>query len=114
MSDAIRGGDDLLTALRSGRIEGRRERLRATTQLLEGTFYQEMFKVMRASVPEGGALSGGTGQEMFESLLDQRIADAAAVRSEDGLGSALYRHFTRVLGEPSEGGEVAAPGPEGE
>jgi len=103
MSDPLIGGPggptggDVLTALRSGRIQGERERLRAATQLLEGTFYQEMFKVMRATVPEGGALSGGTGQEMFEGLLDQRMADAAAMKSEQGIGSALYRYFTRAL-----------------
>ena len=108
MSDGIppMGGGpvDLLTALKNGRIEGRAERLRAASQLLEGTFYQEMFKVMRATVPEGGALSGGTGQEMFENLLDQRMADAAAFGSENGVGSALYRYFADAMGLAPDGG----------
>ncbi len=90
---------DLLTQLRDGRITDPDDRLRAATQLLEGTFYQEMFKAMRGTVPEGGAISGGTGQDMFESLLDQHVADAAAGQSDRGLGSALYRHFTQARGE---------------
>ena len=94
---------DVLNALKNGRIEGRREQLRAASKLLEGTFYQEMFKAMRETVPEGGALSGGSGQEMFESLMDQRMADAAAMRSENGMGSALYRYFARVMDGAGDG-----------
>ncbi len=90
---------DLLTQLRDGRINDPDDRLRAATQLLEGTFYQEMFKAMRGTVPEGGAISGGTGQDMFESLLDQHVADAAAGQSDRGVGSALYRYFTQARGE---------------
>ena len=90
---------DLLTQLRDGRITDPDDRLRAATQLLEGTFYQEMFKAMRGTVPEGGAISGGSGEDMFEGLLDQHIADAAAGQSDRGLGSALYRYFAQAKGE---------------
>ncbi len=90
---------DLLTQLRNGRITDPDDRLRAATQLLEGTFYQEMFKAMRGTIPEGGAVSAGAGQDMFESLLDQHVADAAAGQSSRGLGSALYHYFTQTNGE---------------
>ena len=90
---------DLLTQLRDGRITDPDDRLRAATQLLEGTFYQEMFKAMRGTVPEGGAISRGSGEDMFEGLLDQHIADAAAGQSDRGLGSALYRYFAQAKGE---------------
>ena len=89
---------DLLTQLRNGRITDPDDRLRAATQLLEGTFYQEMFKAMRGTVPEDGAISGGSGEDMFEGLLDQHIADAAAGQSDRGLGSALYRYFAQAKG----------------
>ncbi len=89
---------DLLAQLRDGRITDPDDRLRAATQLLEGTFYQEMFKAMRGTVPEGGAISGGSGEDMFEGLLDQHIADAAAGQSDRGLGSALYRYFAQAKG----------------
>jgi len=95
------GGGDILSSLRNGRIAGREDRLKAAAHLLKGTFYQEVFKAMRETVPEGGALSGGTGQEMFEGLLDQSIADSAALRSERGLGSALYRQLTGGAPEPA-------------
>lgn len=92
-------GGDLLADLRSGRIKGSDARLRAATTLLEGTFYQELFKVMRSTVPEGGVVPTHNGQEMFESLLDQQIADSAALAADRGLGQALYRYFTG--GSPS-------------
>lgn len=92
-----RQGADILTALRQGRIQGDEERLRATTQLLEGTFYQELFKAMRETVPEGGAIDSGSGSDMFQGLFDQRIADAAAGQSEGGLGDALYRYFASSI-----------------
>jgi peptidoglycan hydrolase FlgJ len=99
-----RPGADPLAALRSGRIKGGEARLQAAVQLLEGTFYQELFKAMRETVPEGGALSPGSGQEMFEGLMDQHIADAAASTSRAGIGDALYRYFTtgRVSSASSE------------
>lgn len=105
------GGPDALEALRSGRIQGRAARLEAATRLLEGTFYQEVFKAMRATVPDGGALPAGRGQEMFQSLLDQTVADAAAAGSDRGLGSALYRYFvSRMPGLVDGPGNAASPG----
>ncbi len=98
-------GSDPLAALRHGRIAGTEARLRAATRLLEGTFYQEMFKAMRRTIPDGGALDGGAGEDMFRDLLDQHVADAAALRSERGLGEALYRRFARAAGVTPEGGK---------
>ena len=95
-----RTSTDVLRDLRRGRIQGAEARLRAATRLLEGLTYEELFKAMRSTVPEGGALSGGTGQEIFESLLDQHVAQAAAMGSERGLGSALYRHFVKATASP--------------
>ena len=87
-------GTDVLTALREGRIEGADNRLRAATRLLQGSFYEELFKAMRGTVPDGGVISGSQGQDIFESLLDQRVAEVASMKAEGGLGDALYRYFT--------------------
>lgn len=88
-----RPGRDTLDALRSGRIQDPRERLRAASSLLEASFFQELFKAMRQTVPEGGLTSGGSGEEIFSSLLDQHLAEVSAMRNERGIGQALYRHF---------------------
>ena len=93
---------DLFGALRDGRIQGEPARLRAAAQLMEGQFYQQLFSAMRETVPDGGITSGGQGEEMFSSLLDQHMADAAASRGESRLSRALYRHFVDQVG----GGEA--------
>ena len=100
------GGGDVLAALKSGRIRDDDARLRAAANLLESSFYEELFKAMRGTVPEGGVVSGGSGEDMFQSMMDQHIATAAAMRSEGGIGSALYRYFTGGVQdgkEPSRG-----------
>lgn len=98
-----RPGTDVLGALRDGRIQGAEARLKAATRLLEGTFYQEMFKAMRNTVPTGGAIASSPGEEMFTGLMDQHVADTAAMQSERGLGRALYRQFARSLTGREEG-----------
>lgn len=107
------GGGDALARLKSGRIKGEEARLRAATELLEGVFYQQMFMAMRSTVPEGGMMSGGQGEEMFTGLLDERMAEAAALRSDGGLGSALYRHLAGAAGLDAGGGMVAEGGEDG-
>ena len=64
------GPGDILAALRDGRIEGREKRLEAASRLLEGSFYEQLFKAMRDSVPEGGVIAGGQGQDVFEGLFE--------------------------------------------
>ncbi len=98
------GRIDLLTALERGTIQGRENRLRAATALFEGVFMNELFKAMRATVPEGEIGDGGSGEEVFTGLLDQHLADAAALRSEGGIGEALYRHFSRGFATDSPEG----------
>lgn len=94
------GGNDVLAALKGGRIQDPDARIRAATQLLESSFYEELFKVMRETVPDGGVTSGGSGEDVFHSLMDQNIATAAAQRQERGLGQALYRYFTQGTRSP--------------
>jgi peptidoglycan hydrolase FlgJ len=104
-------GRDALTALRDGRIQGDHARLRAATRLLEGSFYQEMFKAMRETVPDGGEFSGGAGEEMFTGMLDQHMSDEAALRSANGLGAALYARFVRSLDVDAAPDDTGTPPP---
>ena len=80
------------------------EKLRRATGELEGVFVQELFKAMRDTVPEGGIVDGGPGEEMFSDMMDQKISAEAATGWERGIGAALYRQLRPLLG-----GEAAAP-----
>jgi len=64
---------------------------------LEGVFLNQLFKAMRASVPQDGLIEANPGQELFTSLLDERLASQAAERMKGGLGDALYRQMARRL-----------------
>lgn len=68
-------------------------RLRRACAELEGVFLNELMKLMRETVPEGGVVSGGTAEEIFTSLLDQHVAISVAERMDRGIGAALYRSF---------------------
>lgn len=68
-------------------------RLRKAAQQMEGVFLEQMFKAMRETVPEGEMARGGTGEEIFTGLLDQKLADVAAAGGERGLGAAIYRQL---------------------
>ena len=80
-------------------------RLRRAAKDLEGVFVEQLFKAMRETVPEGGVLSGGSGEEMFTTLLDQRLSALTPERWEGGLGNAVYRQLGGTV-EP-----VPAPAP---
>ena len=72
-------------------------KLRRAAQELEGVFVQELFKAMRETVPEGGIVDGGPGEDMFSSMMDQTISSEAASGWERGLGAALYRQLKPLL-----------------
>lgn len=80
-------------------------RLRKATQQLEGVFVEQLFKAMRETVPKGdGILSGGSGEEMFSSLMDAHLAAEVPGGWERGMGAALYRQLNGAL-------DVEAPSP---
>ncbi len=83
---------------REPRAESDAQRLRATARQLEGVFVEQMFKAMRETVPEDGALSGGSGEAMFTGMLDQSLASEVPARWSNGLAEALYRQLQRAAG----------------
>jgi flagellar protein FlgJ len=82
-------------------------RLRKAAHDLEAVFVNELFKAMRATVPQGGFLAQDPGQELFTGVLDQRIAEVYGERARGGLGEALYRQLSRRL--PDAGPATGAP-----
>ena len=76
--------------------------LRDACAQMEGAFMNELMKALRQTVPEGGMLDGGQGEEMFSSMMDDAVAQEAASRQERGLGAALYRQLRVLLGAQTE------------
>ena len=86
-------------------------RIRGVAQQMEGVFVEQLFKAMRETVPEGGMLGGGSGEEMFTSMMDQHVAQIAPARWDRGIAAAVYRQLRNMSiqnGSPAaapEGGE---------
>lgn len=75
-----------------------REKLKQASHDLEGLFVNELFKAMRATLPEeGGILGSAPGQDLFQGMMDEKVATLYAGKSDHGIGDALYRQLSRRL-----------------
>jgi flagellar protein FlgJ len=82
-----------------------RERLQHAMRQLEGVFVQQLFKAMRETVPDEGIASGGSGEQIFTSMLDEQMAAEAPTAWHDGnLEAALLRQFRSELQSGDTGG----------
>lgn len=88
----------------------RDERVRQTAQDLQGVFVGQLLKAMRETVPTDGLTSGGAGEDMFTSMLDEHTATEAPARWHHGIGEALYRQLSAA----ASGGHPNAAGPDGD
>ena len=75
------------------------EKLRGTAKQLQGVFVEQLFKAMRATVPDDGLFSGGQGEEMFRDLMDQHVSESAPERwtGPHSLGETIVRQLSRAL-----------------
>jgi Rod binding domain-containing protein len=74
-----------------------RAQLRRMAHALEGVFLNQLFQAMRATVHDPGLVAPSPGREMFEGLMDERMAQVAAERDTRGVGEALYRQLARRI-----------------
>ena len=74
----------------------RAEMLRLSHEL-QAVFLRQLFAAMRQNGVSEGASPKGPGEEMFTSMLDDRLATEAANHLQSRLGEALYRQLTRNL-----------------
>ena len=81
-------------------------RLQKVARQLEGVFVQQLFKAMRETVPEDGAVDGGAGERMFTSMMDEQMADQLPGQWHHGIGEGLIRQLRNAL---SQSHPVAAP-----
>ncbi len=67
--------------------------LRDAVRQLEGVFVEQLFKAMRETVPQDGLTSGGSGEGMFTTLMDQHLAAGVPARWPDDLTESLLARF---------------------
>lgn len=78
---------------------------------MEGVFTLEMFKAMRETVPEGGAVTRSEGEQMFTSMLDEKMSGGVGSEAghwEHGLARSIFHQLARgVIAQSGVGPEVA-------
>ena len=83
---------------------GQDRRLAKACADFEAIFVEQLFKTMRASVPESGMMDGGRAEEIYTSLLDQQIA----LEMSHGQGSVgLATQMQNKLTPPEADGTAA-------
>jgi flagellar protein FlgJ len=68
--------------------------LRRACEEFEGMFLGLLLQQMRATLPRGGLLSGGTAGDIFQSLWTQEVARAGARSSRLGIADLLMQQLT--------------------
>jgi flagellar protein FlgJ len=64
------------------------QRLAGACADFEAIFIQQLFKTMRASVPESGLLDGGRAEEIYTAMMDQEVAEEMAHGGHGAIGLA--------------------------
>jgi flagellar protein FlgJ len=62
----------------------------------EALFVQQLFKTMRASVPESGLMDGGQAEKLYTSMMDQEISLEMAHGQQGAIGLAKQME-TRLM-----------------
>jgi len=65
--------------------------LKKVCQDFEGVLLEMMYKEMRATVKKSGLFQEDFSRKVYESMLDEKIVDAAVKGGGIGLGDALYK-----------------------
>lgn len=78
--------------------EGEGERLAKACSEFEAIFIEQLFKTMRASVPEVGLMRGGRAEEIYTGMLDQQIAVEMS-RGQGTIGLASQMR-SRLMPDP--------------
>lgn len=72
-----------------------RQRLADACADFESIFVEQLFKTMRASVPDSRVLGGGRAEEIYTGMLDQQVAlDMARGQGSVGLARQMMSRLT--------------------
>lgn len=91
-------------------ISSKREVEKASREF-EAFFIHYLLKVMRESVPKSGLLNHGISQDIYTSMMDEKIAEGIASQGGFGLSQLLERQInvnsadTDKVGSHREGEE---------
>lgn len=72
----------------------RESSLPEAAQAFEAYFISSMLKEMRKTIPQGGFINSGKGQEIYQSLLDEALAKKMSETGGIGLSRILIQKYS--------------------
>lgn len=71
-------------------------KLREACAGFEALMLKQILSLARQSVPKGGLIDGGYGEEMFQSIQDDQMTQKMAGGNGVGFGDMLYRQLSQA------------------
>jgi len=93
--------DDFEKRLKAAAEKGDDAELKQVCKEFEGIFVSMMYKQMRATVPKSDYLQSDSATEIYNSMLDDELCDAAAQRGI-GLGDMMYKQMSKQYGKQED------------
>lgn len=80
-------------------------KLKNACQDFEALVMNQMLQIMRESVPKDGLFSGGYGEELFQSMQDEKLAEHLAAGGGLGFADKLYAQLSNRIGADGTKGQ---------
>ena len=77
-----------------------KDSIKELSQEFESIFLQIMLKSMRDSVQKSGLINEGSGERIFEDMLDGEYAKIMSSQTQSGLAEAIERQLLGLRAEP--------------
>ncbi len=74
--------------------EKKEKKLRKACHDFEALMLKQLLTTMRKSIPKDGILHGGYASDMYQSMMDDALAQDMAKGRGMGLGDSLYRQLS--------------------
>lgn len=72
---------------------GRPDDLKKAAKEFEAFFLNYLLKTMRESVPKDGLFGGGTGEEIYTSMLDETLSKEMAKKGGIGIAELMLKQL---------------------
>ncbi|HEY5584835.1 MAG TPA: rod-binding protein [Ruminiclostridium sp.] len=86
--------DDFEKRLRAAAEKGDDAELKQVCKEFEGIFVNMLYKQMRATVPKSDYLQSDSATEIYNSMLDDKLSEAASQKGI-GLGDMMYKQMSK-------------------
>lgn len=64
-------------------------------QQLASLFVYQLLTAMRKTIPDSGLWDGGRAQEIYEQMIDERLADAIVSTGQFGLAKTIHEELVK-------------------